>query len=132
METSVGIGSGEENVGAKEGGSVPEEEGSALQPNRLRNPRFHELLQRMAEVHDAKSADYASDDDHLTNLRACEKFGVPAWKGALIRLSDKWSRIEQLVSGKKPRVKDEAIEDTLLDFANYALLIIVLREEAKQ
>jgi hypothetical protein len=83
----------------------------------------------MEQTHDAKNSDYSSDTDPLSNLRRSETFSIPAWKGVLVRMSDKWSRIEQLAGGKEAHVKDEALEDTLLDLANYALLCIVLREE---
>lgn len=84
----------------------------------------------MREIHDQKNADYSSDTDPLSNFRACERLGVPAWKGCLIRMTDKMSRLEQLAGGKSPKVKGEAMEDTLIDLANYALLCVVLREEA--
>lgn len=84
----------------------------------------------MEQIHDAKNHDYAADADPLSNLRMAERFSVPAWKGTLIRMSDKWSRIEQLAgNGKAAQVTAESIEDTLLDLAVYALLTIVLREE---
>lgn len=42
----------------------------------------------------------------------------------LIRLNDKLSRLEQLykIGEKEMKVKDESIEDTLRDLANYALM----------
>ena len=54
------------------------------------------------------------------------ELGVEPWKGILVRMSDKWARIVQL-STKEAAVKDETIEDTLLDLANYALLCILVR-----
>jgi hypothetical protein len=95
------------------------------------HPKYYELIEKMQAIHNAKNSDYASDGDPLSNLRMAERFGVPAWKGALIRMSDKWSRLEQLAGGKEAAVKDESVEDTLLDLANYALLCIVLRQEVK-
>lgn len=43
----------------------------------------------------------------------------------LIRLTDKLNRLDRLISGNEARVKDENIEDTLLDLANYALMEVV-------
>jgi hypothetical protein len=98
--------------------------------DRRGHPGFYELLRRMEQLHDAKNHDYSSDADPLSNLRRAEAFGVPAWKGTLVRMSDKWSRIEQLASGDKTAaVQDEKLEDTLLDLATYCLLCIVLRQE---
>jgi len=101
-----------------------------IKSNMLRqgHPRFYELLDEIAELHDKKNHDYAQDGDPLSNLRRSENFGIPGWKGILIRLSDKWSRLEEL-SKKEARVKEESIKDTLLDNAIYSLLAVVLLEE---
>jgi hypothetical protein len=96
------------------------------------HPRFDELLAAMEQVHDAKNHDYASHADPLSNFRRCETFGIEAWRGVLVRMSDKWSRIEQFAGGKSAAVADERLEDTLLDLANYCLLAIILRGEAAE
>jgi hypothetical protein len=93
----------------------------------MRNPAFIALLDEIRALHDAKNSDYASDSDPLSNFRRSEAFGVPAFKGALVRLSDKWSRIEQLTSGKVP--KNESLRDSLIDSAVYSLIAILLLEE---
>ena len=49
----------------------------------------------------------------------------------LIRLFDKFSRLERLISGHEAQVKDESIEDTLIDMANYALMEVVERRLSK-
>ena len=83
----------------------------------------------MKELHDKKAHDYAKDEDPLSNLKECEKMGIPAWVGVLIRISDKISRLQQLTR-KKPKVK-ESIEDNFLDIAVYSLLAIILYEQRK-
>jgi hypothetical protein len=95
----------------------------------VRNPAFGKLLEEIAALHDSKNHDYAEDIDPLSNLRRAESFGVPAWKGVLVRLSDKWSRLEQLASGKEP--KHESLRDSLIDNAVYSLLAILLLDETK-
>lgn len=90
------------------------------------HPKFYDLLLHIAELHASKNHDYARTADPLSNLKECETFGIPAWKGALVRITDKFSRIVQLAAGKNPRVKSEAITDTLMDMAVYALLTIIL------
>lgn len=50
----------------------------------------------------------------------------------LIRLYDKFSRLERLIGGRKAKVEDESIEDTLLDLANYALMEVVERRSEKK
>ena len=49
----------------------------------------------------------------------------------LVRLYDKYLRIEQLMNSEA-KVKDESIEDTLLDLANYCILEVVERYIEKE
>ena len=91
------------------------------------HPRFYELLEKMSDLHLRKNQDY-SGDKPLANLKECEKLGISAWKGVLIRLSDKYSRIMQLANNEA-QVKEESIIDTLMDQAVYSLLCIILLEE---
>lgn len=49
-----------------------------------------------------------------------------------IRLSDKMNRFQSLIKNNDNLVKDETIEDTLLDMANYAIMTVMwLREQKK-
>ncbi len=91
------------------------------------HPRFYELLLQIGKLHSDKNHNYAEDGDPLSNLRECEKMGVPAHMGVAIRLTDKFSRYAQLLKGKKDLV-GESIIDTLMDISIYALLSIVLIE----
>lgn len=93
----------------------------------MRNPAFVALIDEIKDLHEAKNSDYASDADPLSNFRRSEAFGVPAFKGVLVRLSDKWSRIEQLTSGKVP--KNESLRDSLIDSAVYSLLAVLLLDQ---
>lgn len=94
----------------------------------MRNPEFIALLDEIKELHDRKSHDYAGDDP-LSNLRMCAKLGVEPWRGVLVRMSDKWSRIEQLTgAGKSPL--NESLRDSIKDLAIYGLLCLVLMDEA--
>lgn len=102
------------------------------------SPRFHELLTEMAETHNRKNADYSPGADPFLNFRASEEIGIPAWIGAWIRLQDKYRRCQSLIAqftttGEiAPSVTDEKLHDTLIDLANYAVLVRCLYEEAKQ
>lgn len=64
----------------------------------------------------AKGHDYAGTEDALGNLR---RFGL---LGVLVRLSDKFSRLEQFAKSANLHVKDESVRDTLRDIRNYAFL----------
>ena len=94
------------------------------------HPMFNELLIKMGEIHDAKNSDYAGGNP-LGNFMEAEGFNVNAFKGVLIRLSDKYIRIKSLsvLADMKGKVKDESIEDTLIDLANYALIAIIIRRK---
>jgi hypothetical protein len=94
----------------------------------VRNPAFLKLLREIEALHESKNEDYAADADPLSNLRRCEKFNVQAFTGVLVRLTDKWSRIEQLAGGKAP--KHESLRDSLVDNAVYSLLAVLLLDEA--
>jgi len=94
------------------------------------HPRFHELLEEIRELHNKKNADYSEENNPLSNFYMCEKFGIPAWKGCLVRISDKTSRIFRLATKGKVEVKDESIIDTLKDLAVYSLICIILYEQA--
>jgi len=93
------------------------------------HPRFYELIEEIKKTHSDKNHDYATASDPLSNLKLSQEIGIPPWKGVLVRMSDKWSRITQLASGKKAQVKGEAITDTLKDLAVYSLLCLILYEE---
>ena len=54
-----------------------------------------------------------------------QKFGM---ESVIIRLSDKLNRLESLTRSNVQLVKDESVNDTLLDLANYALLALVERK----
>lgn len=101
-----------------------------MRGHRRGHPLFYELLEQMADLHDRKNANYAEDGNPLSNLKGCERLNIPAFMGVLVRLQDKWSRIEQLAKGK-PDLVGESLEDTLMDNAVYSLLAIVLLREGQ-
>lgn len=95
------------------------------------HPEFYNLLGKMAELHSKKNHDYAGDENPLRNFYKCKEMGLSPFQGVMVRLSDKWSRLEAFMKQRILEVSEESIEDTLLDNAVYSLLaIILLREEA--
>ena len=50
---------------------------------------------------------------------------------AVTRISDKFNRLVALSTGAENNVKDETIEDTLLDLANYAIMTLIEMESNK-
>ena len=73
-----------------------------------------------------KNEDYATSDDPFMNFRLCETVGVCSLpKGILVRIGDKFARICNLTNKDSVSVSDESIVDTLLDMANYCLILAV-------
>jgi len=92
------------------------------------HPKFFELLKEMRELYSVKDRAY-SGEVPLSNFMESEKLGIPAWKGVLVRMGDKWRRIVNLAG--KEDVGDEKLRDTLLDLAVYSLICIILLEEVR-
>lgn len=99
---------------------------------------FYALLDQMRSIHDTKNKDYAdSKTDPWLNFRMSEEIGVPAHIGSAVRMGDKYKRVNNLMKREwrgagGPAVKDESVEDTLLDLAVYALITLLLHREWKQ
>lgn len=88
------------------------------------------MLDEMKDLHRRKNAGYNGDNaDPFTNFKACEAFGVPAFRGVLVRMADKWGRIQSLASNPTNEQVGESIRDTLQDMAMYALIAIYLYDE---
>lgn len=77
---------------------------------------FIDITNSLTKIYQAKNQDYGNSFE-----KSLYKFGLVA---SIIRLSDKMNRIESL-SQTKAKVKDESIEDTLLDLANYAIMTVI-------
>lgn len=93
------------------------------------DPRFYALLEEIADLHSRKNHDYARSDEPLSNFTRAKAFGIEPWRGVLIRMSDKWGRIEELSKGKTP--KNESLRDSLIDNAVYSLICVLLLEDVK-
>jgi hypothetical protein len=85
---------------------------------------FDDILKEMSEVHQRKNADYGNNFH-----KRYEKYGFLT---ALLRLTDKMERLENIYEKGEIQVKDESVEDTLLDLANYAVMTIVELKNKKK
>ena len=86
---------------------------------------FRSLTAKMLEITTKKNNDYGGASDPFKNFRAFEELGI------LVRMSDKFARLRTaLVEKRELQVSDESVEDTALDLANYALLLICYRRGA--
>lgn len=76
---------------------------------------FDDVLVELSKTYLAKNADYG-DSFH----RSIEEFGLLA---GLVRISDKFNRAKNLIMNKNQQVNDESLRDTLLDMANYCIML---------
>lgn len=99
--------------------------------SRSGHPMFFELLGELAAMHEQKNAGYAGreNEDPLANFRVSKRLGVPAWRGCLVRWSDKVERVFNLVADPENEQVGESLRDTLMDCAAYCLLTIILSSE---
>lgn len=100
------------------------------------HPMFYEIILEMCKIHEIKNKSYGLGTP-LGNFMESERFGIPSWKGCLVRMSDKVTRIYKLTKEiDNPEYADtfnmENLEDTLLDLANYSILCLVLLRESKK
>ena len=93
------------------------------------HPAFYAALESMADTHERKSHDYGTGVDPLANCRSSEAFGVPAWVGVMIRIGDKVQRVKSFL--ERGELKNESVEDALLDQAVYAVIALALYRESK-
>ena len=89
----------------------------------LHNSKADRLMRMFIDAHAtfvAKNGDYG--DAFAYTLR---KHGD---KAPLIRITDKFLRIETLLTGREAAVKDETVNDTILDLGNYCFMWLMEKE----
>jgi len=71
---------------------------------------------KLNEIYRAKNTDY--DDSFAKGIDSM------GYASAIVRMEDKFNRIKSLLlKGTEAKV-DESVEDTLLDLANYSLMLL--------
>ena len=83
------------------------------------------------ELIERKNHDYAGVDNPFKNFESALVVGIPVDQAILVRVLDKLSRVSNLL-GKEAEVKDEAIEDTLLDAINYLAVLKAYLEDKRE
>lgn len=81
-----------------------------------------QICGNMHNTYKAKNADYG---DSFTKVRREYPEAI------CIRLMDKLERLKTLYKGNEQQVKDESIDDTLLDIANYAVMELLERKNER-
>lgn len=95
---------------------------------------FMNLLDKMKIMHIQKNAGYSGMDnpDAWANFRLSENFGVSPFIGCMIRMSDKFSRVQSLIKNTDNEQVGEKLSDTLLDMASYCLIAVCLLYEQEE
>ena len=84
--------------------------------------RFKQITDEMVKLYEKKSSDYGNST-HDTYM----KYGAVAY---LVRMEDKINRVRSLTQNNNQKV-DEKIKDTLIDLANYSILMLLELEGDK-
>ena len=122
----------EKHDGTRSSTPRPGSDDDPLQALKTWRPDVYALMQEMARKQIQKGHDYSgADRDTFQNLRASEDMGIPAWKGVMIRMSDKWRRLSNFARQEQFKVADESFEDTCVDLANYSLFVVLMFREAQ-
>ena len=79
--------------------------------------QHYAICQKLNQVYKAKNHDYGDSFGDTY-----KKLGIIS---AVTRLSDKMNRLMSLAVSHEAQVKDEKIEDTLHDMANYAIMTLI-------
>ena len=91
-----------------------------------RNREFDDALDELKMLHDAKNHDYATAENPYKNLEGVSRIGIEPWRGIVIRLMDKFERVEQYCTNGELAIKSEGMEDTFKDIAVYSTLAMIL------
>lgn len=101
---------------------------------RFGSPIFYALLESMAETHDKKSHDYASNNDPFANYKFAgmlsKLFDNSDDAGFIGRIGEKLFRLANIENCHK-NVLNESIEDTEVDIAVIVLLWISMRRDRR-
>lgn len=92
-----------------------------------RNPEYIQLLEKMKDVHEKKSRDYAKDSNVFSNFefaaRLSEPFSDPVDRVFSTLIGVKIARLQELLfvspGGEQKIPNNESIEDSFLDATNY-------------
>lgn len=89
----------------------------------LMNSKFRKYTDNLATTLESKNQAYGD-----SFAKSVDKYGLSVIG---VRLSDKYNRIEHLITNHELKENDESLKDTLLDTAGYAILGLKYLEEHK-
>lgn len=85
-----------------------------------------EIVTTLNQLYASKNSDYGNSFGETY-----QKLGIIS---ALTRISDKYNRLISLATKpeEERKVKDESIQDTLLDLSNYCIMTVIEMETEKE
>lgn len=94
--------------------------------------KFKKITEQMLEITKVKNHDYSTKEEWwnaFKNFQIVETLWITSVeKWILVRMCDKVSRISNLIDWKG-EVKDESILSTLIDLANYSIILKIYLED---
>lgn len=90
---------------------------------------FKKTIKQMYVLTEKKNNDYAGENDPFRNFKMPAQFGfATVEQGFLTRMVDKVSRISTFVQKGELSIKEESVQDTLIDLATYSILMLAYLE----
>ena len=88
--------------------------------------RHLEIVTALNQLYASKNSDYGDSFGETY-----QKLGIVS---AITRISDKYNRLVSLATKpeEERKVKDESIQDTLLDLSNYCIMTVIEMEAEKE
>lgn len=91
---------------------------------------FERMINKMAEIMMSKGDDYANND-RLSNFKLAGAIsGISAEVNCLSLIATKVARLGNLLNSKE-KPNNESIRDSVLDLANYAILLDMILSEKR-
>lgn len=97
--------------------------------------QYHkECCEYLIDLTQKKNNDYSGNNDNpFLNYESIEKLDITTTeRGFMVRMLDKYNRINSFIKQGVFLVIEEKIEDTLLDLANYAIMMAAYIKHKKQ
>lgn len=89
-----------------------------------KNKEFQLITQRMLDMYSTKNEMYGDSFN-----KTVQRYGLVAGLG---QLAHKFNRIESIILNPKREIKYESLEDTILDLANYLIIMKLSLDEIRK
>lgn len=91
--------------------------------------RIEARVKELLDLMEAKNHDYSGGEDVFANFRTSEAYGVPPEIGIIMRMGDKFQRINTFLQNGSLKVAGEGVKDAGMDTIGYAFLLLGMIEE---